>query len=53
MGGTHCTIQRQQMDYKNDLVDRGYHEKGQDGSEDLKQDGETTLSATWVLRGQD
>ena len=31
----------------------GHHENGQDGREDLKQDGETALSATWVLRGQD
>ena len=30
----------------------GLHENGQDGREDLKQNGETTLSATWVLRGQ-
>ena len=30
----------------------GHHENGQGGREDLKQDGETTLSATWVLRGQ-
>ena len=27
-------------------------ENGQDDREDLKQDGETTLSAIWVLRGQ-
>ena len=31
----------------------GHHENGQGGREDLKQDGETTLSATWVLRGQE
>ena len=52
MGGTHCTIQRQQMDKKSDRVDTG-HENGQDGREDLKQDGETALSATWVMRGQE
>ena len=50
MGGTHCTIQRQQMDKKSDRV--GHHENGQDGRQDLKQDGGTALSATWVLRGQ-
>ena len=31
----------------------GHHENGQDGREDLTQDGETTLSATWVLPGQE
>ena len=31
----------------------GHHENGQSGREDLKQDGETTLSATWVLREQE
>ena len=31
----------------------GHHENGQDDREDLKQDGETTLSTTWVLRGQE
>ena len=31
----------------------GHHENGQDDREDLKQDGETALSATWVLRGQE
>ena len=31
----------------------GHHETGQDGREDLTQDGETTLSATWVMRGQE
>ena len=31
----------------------GHHENGQDGREDLKQDGGTALSATWVLRGQE
>ena len=31
----------------------GHHENGQDGRENLKQDGETALSATWVLRGQE
>ena len=50
--GTHCTIQRQQMDKKSDRVDTG-HENGQDDRENLKQDGETALSATWVLRGQE
>ena len=29
----------------------GHHENGQDGREDLKQDGGTALSATLVLRG--
>ena len=31
----------------------GHHQNGQDCREDLKQDGETTLSATWVVRGQE
>ena len=31
----------------------GHHKNGQGGREDLKQDGETILSATWVLRGQE
>ena len=31
----------------------GHHENGQDDREDLKQDGEATLSATWVLRDQE
>ena len=30
----------------------GHHENGQDGREDIKEDGETAFSATWVLRGQ-
>ena len=29
------------------------HENGQDDRKDLKQDGETALSATWVLCGQE
>ena len=31
----------------------GHLENGQDGREDLKQDGGTALSATWVMRGQE
>ena len=31
----------------------GHHENGQGGREDLKQDGETIVSAIWVLRGQE
>ena len=31
----------------------GRHENGQDDREDLKQDGGTALSATWVVRGQE
>ena len=42
------------MDGRDTLHDSksGHHENGQDGREYLKQDGETALSATWVLRGQ-
>ena len=36
------------MDKKSDRVDTTRM-----GREDLKQDGETALSATWVLRGQE
>ena len=32
---------------------KAHHENGQDDREDLKQDGETALFATWVLRGQE
>ena len=52
MGGTHCTIQRQQMDKKIDIVDT-CNENGQDDRKDLIQDGETTPSATWVLCGEE
>ena len=31
----------------------GHHENGKGGREDLKQDGETIVSATWVLCGQE
>ena len=31
----------------------GHHENGQDGREDLKQDGGTALSSTLVTRGQE
>ena len=30
----------------------GHPKNGQGGREDLKQDGETILSSTWVLCGQ-
>ena len=44
---THCNLQRQHT------LQSGQCENGQDDREDLKQDGETTLAATWVLRCQD
>ena len=56
MGGTHCTIQRQQMDKKSDRVDTTRMDKMTGETKNKMEsstNGETTLSATWVLCGQD
>ena len=46
MGGTDCTIQRQHMDKRvTEWTPREWTRR----QGDLKQDGETALSATWVL----